>query len=934
MPIDKDVDKGMPDRTSAGLSRRFRWLARLRPDDAHDRPEVPILLIGRSAAVLAIICGAISLASVFSPLGRGANVTGVLIASGAAIALGTITWFLPWNAWPRSSTHLIVPVGFAMVAMGLWYYGDLAYSFGFIFCASFTLVGVAHRRGTSLLFLPLFAAAYIIPIALKTGDWGLATSLAVSVGVVCALISETLAWLTGKLQRSQQALLRTHAAVNDISADLTSMDPEDLAWSASARLSKLLDVPDVDVYSLAEDGALICLARIVNHEPCLDQRTRREDLGSWKAGAEAVCTKESVSEQSPTRPDPHTHTSEKTHVPRGPTSLAIPLVARNKAVGLVEVIEGREGRTISLEKIATAGPVCRLIALSIQDAQAFAAKQQQSNKLASMLESSRAVTSADNLEDGLAILTRRAADVLGVCECVAYEYMREVDAIIARAMWEKTPTGWDRIGEVLPLGDYPSEKACLSSGLALLENISDPELDPKSQATMAEWGEKCCLTVPMRSAEGPMGLLAFWDSERERHFSDEEMALATGLAELAGESVRRAKLLRSLQRLSGTDSLTGLANHRQVHEMLAREQARAERHGLGFGLVMLDIDGFKLLNDTYGHPCGDTALRHVAAILQANARASDVVGRYGGDEFVLILSETQPAEATLVIEKLRAAFAEKPFITPTGEKIPIHASFGIAVYPEDGHNVNELVVAADANLYVSKRRGGNSVTGVGHDEPSEVQNADSFGILESMVTAVDNKDKYTRHHSDEVTEYALALAAALGLSDSSLRVVRAGGLLHDVGKIGIPDRILRKPGRLTTEEWAIVKGHPSMGETLVRTMPDLSEIQGLVASHHERFDGTGYPRGLAGAEIPLLARILAVVDAFSAMTTDRPYRKALTREEAIAELRAGAGSHFDPGIASAFIQCLENPPGEMPHAAAELASTAPAANLEVSESLV
>jgi HD-GYP domain-containing protein (c-di-GMP phosphodiesterase class II) len=139
--------------------------------------------------------------------------------------------------------------------------------------------------------------------------------------------------------------------------------------------------------------------------------------------------------------------------------------------------------------------------------------------------------------------------------------------------------------------------------------------------------------------------------------------------------------------------------------------------------------------------------------------------------------------------------------------------------------------------------------------------------------------------------------------------MRAGSLLHDVGKIGIPDRILRKPGRLTSEEWAIVKGHPSMGEALIRTMPDLSDIHELVVSHHEHFDGSGYPKGLTGTDIPLLARILTVADAYSAMISDRPYRKALTRDEAIAELRKGAGTYFDPGIVSTFIQCVNGPSG-------------------------
>ena len=459
----------------------------------------------------------------------------------------------------------------------------------------------------------------------------------------------------------------------------------------------------------------------------------------------------------------------------------------------------------------------------------------------------------------------------------------------------------------MPLADYPAERKVLTQSLPLLENVSDPGLEPRSRETMIAWNEKSCLTVPMRSADGPMGLLVFWDPERERHYTPDEMALAVGLAELAGEAVRRARLVRSLQRLSGTDSLTGLANHRQIHELLNREQARAERHGLCFNLVMLDIDGFKLLNDTYGHPCGDTALRHIAAILQANARASDVVGRYAGDEFVLILSETGAEEAYIVVEKMRAAIAEKPFVTPTGEKIPMHASFGIATFPDDGQGVNELVVAADSNLYVSKRRGGNAITGAGHVDPSEGEEKTSFGILESMVTAVDNKDRYTRRHSEQVTELALVLGNALGLSESTLRILRAGGLLHDVGKIGIPDRILRKPGPLTPEEWAIVKGHPSMGETLIRTMPDLSDIQALVASHHEYFDGTGYPRGLSGRDIPLLARILTVADSFSAMITDRPYRKALSRRDAVFELRKGAGTHFDPAIVSTFIQCIEGP---------------------------
>ena len=173
------------------------------------------------------------------------------------------------------------------------------------------------------------------------------------------------------------------------------------------------------------------------------------------------------------------------------------------------------------------------------------------------------------------------------------------------------------------------------------------------------------------------------------------------------------------------------------------------------------------------------------------------------------------------------------------------------------------------------------------------------------MTAVDNKDRYTRRHSEEVTEYALAISRELGLSDESQRVLRVAALLHDVGKIGVPDRILRKPGRLTAAEYEVVKGHSLLGETIIASIPDVEEIRAAVASHHERYDGNGYPHGLAREAIPLLGRIMAVADTYSAMTTDRPYRKALTREEAISELRTCSGTQFDPQIAETFIACME-----------------------------
>jgi diguanylate cyclase (GGDEF)-like protein/putative nucleotidyltransferase with HDIG domain len=654
-----------------------------------------------------------------------------------------------------------------------------------------------------------------------------------------------------------------------------------------------------------DDGSLVCLASVYDDQPCPEHVRVRKEQDVWAVDREAVRTREPVFIASPS--DPRLGAAERDDMRswREQAMLIVPLVARDEVIGLIEISETREGRTIAPEQVSTVVSVCRLIAMALHDADVMHAQEERARRLASLFESSRAVARAASMEEALEVVTRCAGEVFGVSECVAYEYDPDCDTIVARAMWEKTPRGWDRLWEPVPLAEEPMSRAVLESGRPLLGHGSDRQLDSASRADSDAWDEKSCLTVPMKSSDGPMGLLTFWDREQERTFADDEMTLASSLAGLAGEAVRSAKLLRRLRSLSESDSLTGLANHRKLHEFLALEQARAERYGSRFSLVMLDLDDFKLLNDTYGHPAGDAVLRQVATLLAERTRAADVVSRYGGDEFLLVLPETSAAEAGALAENLRVALAENPFVTAAGEQIPICASFGIAAYPEDLPDANGLVALADANLYASKRRGGDAVTGSEEGRSLRAAEGGTFGLFESLVTAVDNKDRYTRRHSEEVTEYALAISRAMGLSEESQRVVRVAALLHDVGKIGIPDRILRKPGSLSEAEYEIVKGHPVLAETIIAAIPDVEEIRAAVASHHERFDGEGYPHGLAKGAIPLLGRIMAVADTYSAMTSDRPYRKALSRDEAIAELQACSGTQFDPEVVDAFLACIE-----------------------------
>ena len=395
------------------------------------------------------------------------------------------------------------------------------------------------------------------------------------------------------------------------------------------------------------------------------------------------------------------------------------------------------------------------------------------------------------------------------------------------------------------------------------------------------------------------------DVRREDEIGELAQAFNLMGAELKSRNERLTESFNEVKRLSETDALTGLLNHRTITERMGQEVARAQRYGGRFGVVIIDLDDFKLLNDTYGHPVGDEALRRIARLLLTNTRAVDAVGRHGGDEFMLVMPECGPLELTGAAEKLQAALAQTTFEAPDGSHVPLKMSLGLACYPEDGHDVNTLIALADANLYLSKSRGGGTATG-GQIDNMTPDDVTIFGMLGSLVTIVDNKDRYTRRHSENVTELALSLGETMGLSEESQRVLRVAGLLHDIGKIGVPDRILRKPGRVTDEEYEVIKQHTLLGDAIIAAIPDLAEIRAAVVAHHERYDGAGYPSRLRGESIPLLGRILAVADSYAAMVTDRPYRKALTREGAVAELVAGRGTQFDPACVDAFLQVLSS----------------------------
>lgn len=419
-------------------------------------------------------------------------------------------------------------------------------------------------------------------------------------------------------------------------------------------------------------------------------------------------------------------------------------------------------------------------------------------------------------------------------------------------------------------------------------------------------GTFCTVVVlPLTSRKSNLGLLCLGFQDPAGYPSEEEVTLAYGVASQLAVALENSRRYDDARRQAEEDPVTGLFNSRGLARSFDRELARSRRSGTPFSVVIMDLDNFKLFNDVYGHAVGDEVLRQAAAVFKRVLRRSDVVGRQGGDEFMAILPDTATASAVECFRHVREAMSCAAFCADGQHPVPLSFSCGIATFPHDGHRMGELLAVADANMYRSKHRGGDCVTPAVAEEQGDDLPAGVFTVLEGLVVAVDNKDHYTWQHSDDVTRHAIELAERVGLSREAARPLRIAGLLHDVGKIGIPDRILRKPGPLNEQEFEAIKTHVSLGEVMIKEIPDLHEVLAGVGAHHERWDGEGYPRGLAGEDIPLLGRILAVSDAYSAMTTNRPYRKALAPAEAREELRRVAGTQLDPRLVEAFLEILD-----------------------------
>jgi len=357
----------------------------------------------------------------------------------------------------------------------------------------------------------------------------------------------------------------------------------------------------------------------------------------------------------------------------------------------------------------------------------------------------------------------------------------------------------------------------------------------------------------------------------------------------------RAEELERLAKMASSDPLTGLRNHRVFHEDLARELQHAARTGLPVALTLIDLDDLKTLNDTHGHQAGDERIRALADTLRATMRGADQAYRIGGDEFAVILPAARAWGALEFAQRLRAAL---PGFTATA---------GIAE-AESLRPRDELIREADmALLHAKALRQHAAIYTLEMDPESDAPRVDerhTQTLASALARAVDAKDSYTRSHCQTVSQLAALIATELGFTGDRLARMRLAGLLHDVGKIGVPDKVLNKPAALTDDEYKVMQAHAVLGYEIVQAAGLPQEAQ-WVRHHHERVDGRGYPDGLAGDAIPLESRIILVADAYEAMTSDRPYRTAPGQAFAVQELQRGAGTQFDARVVEALCRVLD-----------------------------
>lgn len=618
--------------------------------------------------------------------------------------------------------------------------------------------------------------------------------------------------------------------------------------------------------------------------------------------------------------------------------LGVPLLLHERATGVMAVQNLERENAYDGGHLEIMKTLAGQAAIALENARLFSEEQRRLRQLSFLNNITLIAVSTLNTDEMLTEIAREiqrnfAYDHIGIglLDYQTKEIEIKAEAgLRAQALGRRIPLdvgvigGVARTGEMVLMNDLLAEK--------------------RAQSILSNARSELCL--PILHADQMLGVLNV-ESVQEGAFQQEDVMILRTLADHLSAALHNAFIFQRTRQQAITDGLTGVKTHHFFMEALQAEWKRATRAGRVFSLVLLDLDRFKQVNDTLGHLEGDLVLARLGKILDQRCRQSNVVARYGGDEFMILMPEAGAEQAQILAERLRLWIATDSVFSAR----KLTASFGLATFPSHGDSPEELIRASDAGLYLAKHRGGNMVEVAeqfrrqeeglwrGHvlstylenlsrrlestgpetfhyllqrleeawpafpGDPLELERA----VLEGMATlaeAVDRRAYLGGSHLQAMTRYAMLLAAAMRLPEREHDDLRAAARVHDIGYLAVPASILEKTGKLTPADFAALQTHASAGARLLETVHVNASIVASVRYHHEFYSGNGYPEGLTGEDIPLGARILAVADAFDALTSERPYRRTRSISEALEELERFSGVQFDPVVVQTLVRLI------------------------------
>src|SRR6266852_3541442 len=575
------------------------------------------------------------------------------------------------------------------------------------------------------------------------------------------------------------------------------------------------------------------------------------------------------------------------------------------------------------------------VSVAVENARLFTEEQRRARQFAFLNNISKTAISSEDAEQMLAeIVSHIQKDFrfdhigIGILDYVTKDIEIKAEAgATAQALGKRIPLGVGILGRVARTGES-----------ALVQTTGEGHL----QGVLPE--SRAVLCIPISYGETLLGVLNV-ESRNEDAFTPQDVLVMNTLADLLATALHNAFVFQKLQQQSITDGLTGIKTRRFFWEALTSEWKRASRSGRPFSVVLMDLDKFKAVNDTLGHLEGDLVLARVGRLLEQKCRQSNVVARYGGDEFIILMPETGVEQAQILAERLRLWIAQDAML----KEHQITGSFGVGSFPVHGFSVEDIIRVADAGMYVSKHAGGDRVstaeefaegetaamqrqlisgyiegflqrehTGPEHLEElittlkklgGDEEDGDDANVLresiEALTHAAKSRELNSSGHGDMVARYCEVVARSLGLPAEEVADLTYAARIHDVGKIFVPEQTLNKSGPLTEDEFYLLKMHAHVGAEIMAAVPGSEKLQKAVEHHHEAVDGVGYPAGLRGEQIPLWSRIMAIADAYANMTTERSFAAAKSSEQALAELERLSGTRYDGMLVRILIRELK-----------------------------